>query len=283
MTVWHNGRFFLNLFSRYANYLYLCTINLQMMNKKLLINAVLSACMLSACSSHYQLAGIQRTRVVVDSRYDAQPDASAAAFLAPYKHKVDSVMGPVVGVVAHDMAADRPESELSNLLSDILVWASAEYGEQPVLGIYNMGGIRASLGKGEVTYGDVLDVAPFENKIAFTTLTGEQLMKLFRQIAHRGGEGVSHGCELVINRQGELLSARLHGQEIDPQANYRLATIDYLLGGNDGMSAMNEGRDIQSPQAVSNNTRFIIMNYFKEKAAKGEIVDAKIEGRIKVQ
>ena len=253
------------------------------MNKKLPICTFLGALMLTACSSHYQLAGIERTRIVVDSRYDAAPDAAATAILAPYKHQVDSVMGPVVGTVARDMAANRPESNLSNLLSDILIWASAEYGETPVLGIYNMGGIRASLLKGEVTYGDVLDVAPFENKIAFTTLSGETLLKLFRQIAHRGGEGVSRGCELVINGQHELLSARLHGQEIDPQADYRLATIDYLLGGNDGMSALNEGRDVRSPQEARNNTRFIIMNYFKEKAARGEIVDATVEGRIKIQ
>ena len=68
------------------------------------------------------------------------------------------------------MHADRPESDLSNLLADILVWAAKDYGESPVLGIYNMGGIRADLTKGDVTYGDVLDVAPFENKICFTTL-----------------------------------------------------------------------------------------------------------------
>ena len=115
------------------------------MNKKQLFGTVFSAFVLSACSSHYQLAGIQRTRIVVDNRYDARPDAAAAAFLAPYKQQVDSVMGPVVGFVAHDMTANRPESDLSNLLSDILVWASAEYGEKPVLGIYNMGGIRMSI------------------------------------------------------------------------------------------------------------------------------------------
>ena len=253
------------------------------MNKTLLICTIFCALMLSACNSHYQLAGIQRTRIVVDNRYDANPDVAATAFLAPYKQQVDSIMGPVVGIVAHDMEPDRPESALSNLLSDILVWAAAEYGEKPVLGVYNMGGIRAPLLKGEVTYGDVLAVAPFENKIAFTTLTGETLLKLFRQIAHRGGEGISRGCELVISKQGELISARLHGQEIDPQADYRVATIDYLLGGNDGMSAMDEGRDIKSPQEVHNNTRFIIINYFKEKAAKGEVVDAQVEGRIKIQ
>ena len=236
-----------------------------------------------SCRSHYHLAGIERTRIVMDNRYDRQPDEAAARFLAPYKHQVDSVMGPIMGRVAHNMAPERPESDLSNLLSDILVWAAAEYGEQPVLGIYNMGGIRASLTRGDVTYGDVLDIAPFENKIAFTTLSGETLLKLFRQIAKRGGEGVSRGCELVITKDGQLVSARLHGQEIDPQADYRVTTIDYLLGGNDGMSALNEGRDVNSPQEKRNNTRFIIMNYFKMMAAKGEAVDAKVEGRIKVK
>ena len=252
------------------------------MNKKLLL--LLSVGMLLAsCRSHYQLASVERTRIVIDSRYDRQPDEAAARFLSPFKHKVDSVMGPVMGVVARNMAVERPESNLSNLLSDILVWAADEYGEKPVLGVYNMGGIRAELTKGQVTYGDVLDIAPFENKIAFTTLTGEHLLKLFRQIAHRGGEGVSRGCELVITTSGELVSARLHGQEIDPQADYRVTTIDYLLGGNDGMSAFKEGRDVNSPQESRNNTRFIIMNYFKQKAARGEPVDAQVEGRIKVK
>ena len=254
-----------------------------MVKKQLIFSLLGAMLLLSSCRSHYQLTGVERTRIVVDSRYDRQPDAEAAQFLAPYKHQVDSVMGPVMGQVAHNMHATRPESDLSNLLSDVMVWAAKAYHEQPVLGIYNMGGIRADLVKGKVTYGDVLDVAPFENKIAFTTLTGETLMKLFRQIAKRGGEGVSSSCRLVITRDGQLVSARLNGQEIDPKADYRVVTIDYLLGGNDGMSALNEGRDVISPQDNKSNTRFIIMDYFKEKAARGEMVDAKVEGRIKVK
>ena len=52
----------------------------------------------------------------------------------PYKHTVDSVMGPVVGYSAKYMTAQRPEGTLSNLLADILVWAAKDYGEEPVLG-----------------------------------------------------------------------------------------------------------------------------------------------------
>ena len=254
------------------------------MLKRQLVYGVFATLMLASCApKHYQLTGVERTRIIVDSRYDQNPDEAAAQFLAPYKKVNDSIMAPIMGKVAHNMHPDRPESDLSNLLSDILVWASKDYNEQPVLGIYNMGGIRADLIKGNVTYEDVLSVAPFENKIAFTTLSGESLLKLFRQIAHRGGEGVSKGVELVITKDGQLVSARLHGQEIDPKADYRVVTIHYVLQGNDGMTAFTEGKDDVSPEDASNNSRYLIMNYFKDMYARGEVVDAQVEGRIKIQ
>lgn len=256
------------------------------MNYRLLLSGFLTAVLLGACSTkHYQLAGVERSRIIVDSRYDQNPDLAAVKFLEPYKRVNDSVMGPIVGRVAHNMHAMRPESDLSNLLADILIWAAKGYNEQPVFAVYNMGGIRADLTKGDVTYGDVLDVAPFENKICFTTLSGEKLMEVFRQIARRGGEGVSKGVELVVDGRGgkgELLSAKLHGQEIDPQGEYRVATIDYLLKGNDGVPSLSEGKDVVAPQDASNNTRFLIMNYFRDMQAKGLVVDSRVEGRIKV-
>lgn len=243
----------------------------------------LAALMVTSCApKHYQLTGVERSRIIVDSRYDNQPDEAAAEYLAPFKHVNDSIMGPIMGEVAHNMHPQRPESDLSNLLADILIWASKDYNEQPVLAVYNMGGIRADLTRGKVTYGDVLDVAPFENKICFVTLTGEHLMELFSQIAATGGEGVSKGTELCITKDKKLVSAKLHGEAIDPSASYRVTTVNYLLEGNDKMTAFKKGTDAVSPKEASNNTRFLIMNYFRDKQSRGEVVDAQVEGRIKV-
>ena len=239
--------------------------------------------LLASCKQHYEVAGMQRSRILVDARYDANPDQRAADFLRPYKHQVDSVMGPVVGRSARYMTAQRPEGTLSNLLADILVWAGKDYGEQPDFGIYNMGGVRADLPKGKVTYGDVLDVAPFENKISFVTMRGDVVLELFAQIAKTGGEGMSHSVRMVISQEGELISATIHGQDIDPQKDYRVTTIDYLLGGTDKLEAFKKGININAPKDASNNTRFIIMNYFREMDKQGKVVDSEIEGRVTVK
>ena len=90
------------------------------MKKTTAIYLLMPMLLLSSCKQHYEVAGMQRSRILVDARYDAQPDQKAADFLKPYKHQVDSVMGPVVGRSARYMTAQRPEGTLSNLLADIL-------------------------------------------------------------------------------------------------------------------------------------------------------------------
>ncbi len=236
-----------------------------------------------SCKSHYQVTGTERSRLLIDDRYDAAPDADAMAFLAPFKVTVDSIMSPVLGTTARYLEKKRPEGLLSNLLTDVLVWGGNRFNEHPDFAVYNIGGMRAALPEGTITYGDVVEVAPFENKICFMTLTGEKVLELFGQIAHRMGEGVSHGVELIISRDGRLLSACLNGEEIDPQRSYRVATLDYLAQGNDQMTAFKSGTDVLSPQTEENNVRYIIMDYFREQAAQGKAIDATIEGRIVIK
>lgn len=219
----------------------------------------------------------------MDSLFDVVPDAETANFLAPFKASVDSIMSPVVGRVACDMDADRPESKLSNLLADILIWAGKDFDEKPVFSVYNMGGIRASFEKGDVTIGDVIEVAPFENKICFMTMKGSLVMTLFEQIAARGGEGVSHSVKAVISKDGKLKSLKINGEDINPDAEYRIATIDYLAEGNDGMPAFTLCTNRKMLTDKSNNLRFIIMDYFREETKQGRVVDAEIEGRITLE
>ena len=268
---------------------YFCTIikkqNMHKLTSGVLALAASTAILLmaSSCASRYAVSGVERTRLLVDAAYDGQPVAEATAFVEPYTARVDSIMKPVVGSIARDMSAHRPESELSNLLADILLWGADKWGEKPDFAVYNMGGIRAGFSKGTVNIGDVLDVAPFENKLCVLTLTGEKVSELFQQMAMVGGEGLSRGAKLTISKDHRLLEATVGGQPIDPKASYRIATLDYLAQGNDHLDAFKAKTDLVSPQAEENNVRHFIEDYFREKAALGQSVDAQLEGRITVE
>ena len=254
------------------------------MNRKTLSLCALGFLLMGAsCTSHYKVVNVDRTRVVIDERFDKAPDSAAIAFLAPYKQKVDSISSPVVGKTEMAMEKGRPESRLSNLLSDILVWGADRLGEKADFALYNMGGIRATIAKGDVTYGDILDVAPFENKLCMLTLTGDKVMQLMSEIAENGGEGVSSSIRMVITEDGKLESVTIGGKEIDKTKKYRVATIDYLAQGNDGLTALADGTDVSAFTEDKYNTRFIIMDYFKTMMNKGKAVKSEIEGRITVK
>ena len=98
-----------------------------------------------------------------------------------------------------------------------------------------------------------------------------------------GGEGVSHSVRMVITKDGKLLSATINGEAIDPAKEYRMTTIDYLLGGTDKMEAMKKCRNVNAPKDASNNSRFIIMNYFRDMLKQGKEVNAEIEGRVTIK
>ena len=246
------------------------------MKRQVLSLVLLSALSLTASAQKYHVSGISRTRILIDDRY--AEDKAAADFLAPYRHVVDSVMSPVVGHTAHYMGSRGHESELSNLLSDIMVWCGTKYGEQPDLGFYNLGGIRAALPEGTITFGDVNDVAPFENKIYFCTLTGEQLLTLFRQICAGGGSGVSKGVRVECQGK-ELVSVTLNGEPIAPERKYRIATLDYVAISSADYQELRKGTDVHAPSDEQSNTRYLIAEYFREQESKGVVVECRIEGR----
>lgn len=231
-------------------------------------------------AQRYEVKKVTGERILIDNRYASDP--SAEAYLEPFRHQVDSVMSPVVGRSARFMKPRFPESELSNLLADILVWSGKRYNENPVIGLYNLGGIRAAMPEGTVTFGDINDIAPFENKICFLTLTGAQLKNLFRQIGHKYGSGVSHSIRATY-RGGDLASLTVDGEEVIDDKPYRIATIDYLIQGNDGFRELSNGTRIVSPQDKESNTRYLIAEYFRYKASLGEAVDSVVEGRINIE
>ncbi len=129
------------------------------------------------------------------------------------------------------------ESPLGDLVADVLRKTVA--GTQ--VAFTNSGGLRADLDPGPVTYGQVFDALPFENRIAVLQLTGAQLRAVLEQ-GVSGDHGVIQisGMRLEVGQAcgvdpPTLLSATFDdGSPIDPAKTYQVLTNDFVATGGDG-------------------------------------------------
>lgn len=245
---------------------------------RLLIIGICVLC-LASCGKSYEVAQVSAVRHRIDASLDSSPNMVAADLLSAYQERVREIQAPVLGVSLQHMEADRPESLLSNLAADILREASSRYGGQSAdVGVMNMGGLRSSLPEGDITVGDVYKVFPFENKLFTLSLTGDQLLDLFRRFAAVGGQGVS-GAQLTISKDGKLLKAAVAGRPIDKNKEYRIATIDYLAEGNDGMSVLREGTDRRLFDTLT--LRQVVTDYIVAQTKAGKKIESTLDGRIR--
>lgn len=238
---------------------------------------------LTSCHTSYNLTNFQGSKMEITTAFDANQDAKTVAILAPFKAKVDSIMTPIIGISAMDMTSKRPESLLSNLVADMLrEYANTIPGQKADIAVTNMGGLRSSLPKGNITFGTVYEILPFENSLCIVTLKGADLRTLLMEIAKVGGEGISN-AKLLLSKPygGELLESLVGGKYIDENAIYSVATLDYLAEGNDGLNSFKKAQSRFCPQGAT--IRNIFLDYVKAKSAKGEQVSSVLDGRVEVK
>ena len=228
-------------------------------------------------AQNYEVNNIKAKRVEITKSLDVNPGIKEAElFLAPYKEKVDSFVGPIIGKSDLYMEGDRPESLLSNWAADVLYEVASEKFGKIDFAVINIGGLRSMMPKGPIRKGDIIDIAPFQNFMTIITLKGYDVKELFNQFAIFGGEGVSHGVKILMDMEKLKSEGKLYGKKIKDKKLYRIATLDYLAEGNDNMKAF---RNAVKTERTDIPVRDVYMDYISRKAAKGENISAKLEGR----
>jgi 2',3'-cyclic-nucleotide 2'-phosphodiesterase (5'-nucleotidase family) len=239
----------------------------------------LSALLLAGCQRKpLEVSEITCEKVVIDSTLDAQTDPALEAFVDSYRQQIDSVMHQQIGVASQTMTAGKPQSLLANFTADILLEAGKEYTGKPVvLAVMNNGGLRAAINEGPVTVGDIFNVFPFENELVVLQLKGSEVNDLFRRLAAIGGEGLA-GCRFVA-QNNKVKSLLVDGKQVDDNADYWLATIDYLADGNSGMSVFEKATDRIN---TGIRLRDVMLTYIQRLTAAGKEVNSQIDNRINV-
>lgn len=231
----------------------------------------------TSCLHKAEIVDITVRPMPVTASLDAEPNSEAAAIVDEYRQKVTEKQAPVLGTCEELMEAKRPESLLFNFAADAIRWKADMLNGKPVdFVVTNSGGLRNVFNKGNITVGDVYNVFPFENYLFLMTLTGEQCITLFEELAAAGGHPIS-GANMVITSDGKLVDAKIGGKPVDKSASYRVATIDYLAEGNDGMSVLSKGTERVPYEDMI--LRQVVTDYIKKFTDAGQPVSAAIEGR----
>jgi 5'-nucleotidase / UDP-sugar diphosphatase len=184
-----------------------------------------------------------------------EPDPGFENRIAVFRSALDELRRRVVGQSAVVLNGNRTdirsrETNLGNLVAEALLAGGREAGAQ--IAITNGGGIRASIPAGEVTVGTVLEVLPFGNTLALTTLTGAQLKESLEngvsQVETGGGRfpqiaGFRFAFDPAQPAGSRVTAITFNNQLVDPAATYRVATNNFMLVGGDGYRAFASGAD----------------------------------------
>ena len=129
--------------------------------------------------------------------------------------------------------AYEAESPLGNLLADLM----REAAPKADLALQNGGGLRSDIPAGPLTYGEIYEVAPFDNRLALVTMRGSTLRALLAD----DYEG-QHGAFLSVS--GIRIKVRCEGGHakietpIDDAREYKVVTTDFLADGGDTFGRM---------------------------------------------
>jgi 5'-nucleotidase len=104
---------------------------------------------------------------------------------------------------------------------------------------------------GQLTFGDLYKVQPFNNVLMTQTLTGAQLRRVLEQNFDGYGpnqvlspsRGFVYSYDLSRPVGSRIVSMMLDGKPIDDAATYRVTTSDFLAFGGDTYSELSKGTD----------------------------------------
>ena len=188
-----------------------------------------------ACSSH----------LVVNTNVSKEPvsktivaDSSLNAFISPYKDSLDKRMNEVLAIAEVDFIVQRPASNLMNWVANALFTNQTKTVRlsQPVVCILNTGGIRSSIGKGNVTLGDIYKVMPFDNTVVWVELPISVLPEIEAYLNKSGGEPMANLT--LIEGKLSITSSP------DNPTHFWVITSDYLMNGGDKMNFFSKRTNI---------------------------------------
>ena len=160
---------------------------------------------------------------------------------------------------------NTPESPIARLFTDAIL-----EGVDADISIHNVsGGIRADLDSGPVTFGDVYEISPFDNRVVVLDVSGADLRRVITAQAERSSRRAGFSGMRVfvdcVDSETDIKMVLNNGREIADDDRIRISTNDFLATLGDGIfsPAMPEGGFDYGEDARFN--RDLIVEWFRKR------------------
>lgn len=218
----------------------------------------------------YPISDYQRSMVVTSLQQKSRlipvtEDKNAQRLIASFDSRIEQIESRVIANVQDNLCLERvpgegrskicDKSETQNhgsMITPLVAEAFMVAVKTSDAAIQNAGGVRTDIASGELTLGHAQNLLPFNNLIIELTMSGAEIKSVLEEaIAYSlDDNGTTGGFPYAAGLRWDLDMAKADGQRIsnleinsqlsdkwqpiDPQAEYRIATNNYIALGRDG-------------------------------------------------
>ena len=194
-------------------------------------------------------------------------DKTIDDIITPYKEKVEAEMNTVLSYTPTDLVRTDGalESTLGNLMADLCFERAnpvfnSRTGKNIDFAMFNFGGIRAGITKGNIRTVNAFNLMPFENSLVVVEMTAEKVTELAQYLIYRNlAHPLSKEFKLIVKSDGYDLT--IHNLPLDNSKTYYVLTSDYLQNGGDKMIFF---KDPVKLYKLDYKVRNSIIDYLKE-------------------
>ena len=188
-------------------------------------------------------------------------DPEVAAEVAKRAEPIEKLKSQIIGETLVDLVGERSvcrfaECNMGDLITDAILWKMKDQGIQ--IALQNGGGIRASIPKGPISMGQIMEVLPFGNTIATFEIKGEDLLAALENGVSRAENPENEGTGRFLQVAGlrytwdpsrpvgeRIISVEVRNPDgtyspLDPNAIYKVAANDFMRKGGDDYKVLAE-------------------------------------------
>lgn len=251
---------------------------------KFIVTLLLTTTLLSSCAKQTEEQHLVKIEVrQININQQLQANEVVSNMVAPYKQKLAEKMGIVLSHSTKDLKESDGalETTLGNFLAD-LCYEQAQpvfyqkTGKNIDFVLLNHGGMRAEIGKGEVTVGDAFKLMPFDNQLVVVELSADKIKTMVQYlIKEQRPHPISKQATLVAYQDGSYRFT-INGKEPSNDQTYYVLTSDYLQTGGDKMLFL---KDPIRLFPINYQIRDAIIDYFRA----NQTIDASLDGRFRLE